>query len=187
MNLLGNGLLCSLFPLETSLGYTALLPCLSPAAATLAETLAAVVFRVRAPTSVQLAHPPAASEETPLALEHLDHHQPSHLVPTPEAEVAGFTYSLLVTPGIVQDAVRALTPRAGPSEARRTLRAHASTVPALSRDDGRKDLERLRGTSQSSFSCSSPHPAAACAGHHLAHEAVLNAEAVKYLYTFARS
>ena len=147
----------------------------------------AAVFKSPPPSSIQLAYPPAATIETPIALEHLDHHQPSHLVPKPEGEVAGFTYSLLVTACVVQDAIRTLTPSAGPSKARSTLRAHASTVPALSRDDGRKDLERLRGTSQSSFSCSSPHPAAACAGHHLAHEAVLNAETVKYLYTFARS
>lgn len=96
--------------------------------------------------SVQLSNPPAASIAAPIALEQMNHHQPSYLVPASRPQGAGGakTYSLLVASRVVRDAVRALAAVAQAAVDVRARRAHAAAVPALARH-GRRGGESIAG------------------------------------------
>ena len=109
--------------------------------------------------SIQFPRPSSTPVAAPVALEKINHHQPSHLVASPGLHVACLaeTYSLFVTTRIVRDAIWAPAPVAGTSVEIGAGTADTSAIPAFAGHGGFVRLERL-GTAEVSGSSARGKP-----------------------------
>jgi len=98
------------------------------------------------PSSVHLPHSPPTPVATPIALNQINHQPSPYMpcVPRLHPEIAGCTYSFIITPCVMRNAICTPTPMTTPSIEGRTIRTDTTTIPAFARHGGFMVLQGLR-------------------------------------------